>query len=469
MTKPVRTRFAPSPTGTLHVGGARTALFCWLYARHTGGEFVLRIEDTDRERSTEAAVQVILDAMQWLGLECDLGPYFQTERMALYGRYVEQLLGDGHAYHCYCSREELDAMREAQRTRGENPRYDGRCRARTNAVAGVNPVVRFKQPLEGETVVDDRILGTMRFPNSQLDDFIIARSDGTPTYNFTVAVDDHEMAITHVIRGNDHVNNTPKQLNVLKAMGVELPEYAHVPMIMGGDGRKLSKRHGAVSVMQFRDHGYLPQAMVNYLARLGWSHGDQEIFSQQELIALFDIDNVNKAPSVFDTQKLNWLNQHYIKHSSAQSLLPELTRQLHARCLDLSQGPDLMALLAVQRERAQTLQEMAEKSEFAFRAPSEYDPKSMAKHVKGDAANSLEALAKELELLGSWEPSAIETAVRDVAARLDLKLAALAQPLRVALTGSAASPAIQDTLFLIGRDEAVRRIRVACPVFASRS
>jgi len=454
----VRTRFAPSPTGYLHVGGARTALFCWLYARHCGGQFVLRIEDTDRERSTESAVQAILDGMSWLGLDWDEGPFFQTQRMDRYREQVDRLLDADKAYHCYCTREELDAMRAAQRERGENPRYDGRCRDRRDPRPGVEPVVRFKNPTAGEVLVDDIVLGQARFANAQLDDLVIARSDGTPTYNFTVVVDDLEMGITHVIRGNDHLNNTPRQINMLEALGGERPAFAHVPMIHGPDGRKLSKRHGAVGVMQFRDEGYLPDAVVNYIARLGWSQGDQEIFSRDELVELFDIHDVNKAASVFDTEKLGWLNQHYIKAADAGTLAGELDQHLRRLGADPRQGPPLPQVVDVQRERARTLVEMAEKSLFAFSAPGAYDEKAAAKHLTGDVRPLLLALRERLGALDGWSGEDLDAAVRETADDAGVKLGKLAQPLRVALTGSAASPPIDQTLLLVGRERTLERI-----------
>lgn len=454
----VRTRFAPSPTGDLHVGGARTALFCWLYARHHGGEFVLRVEDTDRERSTDAAHKAILDGMNWLRLDWDEGPYYQTERMDLYKVQVEKLLDEDKAYHCYCSREELETMRNEQRARGENPRYDGRCRDRREPRPGVAPVVRFKNPLGGEVLLDDRILGEIRVANEQLDDLIIARSDGTPTYNFTVVVDDMEMRITHVIRGNDHVNNTSRQINLFDALGGTMPVFAHLPMIHGADGRKLSKRHGSVSVMQFHEDGYLSDALVNYLARLGWSHGDQEIFSRDELVELFDISEVNKGASVFDPEKLGWLNQHYIKQAGTQELTVELREHLVRLGGDCEEGPSLGAVVEVQRERARTLVEMAQKSLFAFQEFDAYDEKAANKHLKATAGPLLASLRARLAMLDAWTAPELDRAVRDSAEASEVKLGALAQPLRVALTGSAASPPIDQTLLLVGRSRALARI-----------
>ncbi|MFT5448245.1 MAG: glutamyl-tRNA synthetase [Gammaproteobacteria bacterium] len=458
MDMTVRTRFAPSPTGDLHIGGARTALFCWLYARHHGGEFILRVEDTDRERSTDAAHKAILDGMNWLRLDWDEGPYYQTERMDLYKVQVEKLLDEDKAYHCYCSREELETMRNEQRARGENPRYDGRCRDRREPRPGVAPVVRFKNPLHGDVLLDDRILGEIRVANAQLDDLIIARSDGTPTYNFTVVVDDMEMQITHVIRGNDHVNNTPRQINLFDALGGARPVFAHVPMIHGADGRKLSKRHGSVSVMQFHEDGYLSDALVNYLARLGWSHGDQEIFSRDELVEMFDICDVNKGASVFDPEKLGWLNQHYIKEAGTQELTAGLREQLVRLAGEFETGPRLDDVVDVQRDRARTMVEMAQKSLFAFHEFDAYDEKAANKHLKAAAGPLLASLRARLAALDAWTAPLLDSAVRDSAEASEVKLGALAQPLRVALTGGAASPPIDQTLLLVGRSRALARI-----------
>src|SRR3954470_19803508 len=358
----IRTRFAPSPTGLLHIGGVRTALFSWLYARRHGGKFILRIEDTDRERSTEAATQVILDGMQWLGLNHDEGPFYQTQRMDRYREVLAQFLQAGHAYRCYCTKEELEEMRNKQTAAKQNPRYDGTCRHRTQPRAGVDPVVRFKNPLDGNVIVEDVIHGNVAFDNGQLDDLIIARSDGTPTYNFCVVVDDMDMGVTHVIRGDDHLNNTPRQMNMLLALGAEPPVYAHVPMILGADGAKLSKRHGAVSVLQYREEGYLPDALLNYLVRLGWSHGDQEVFSLAEMQELFDIKDVNKSASAFNPEKLLWLNQQHMMRVSPESLVPHLKFQLAALGIVVEDDRKVAAVAKAQQERAKTLKEMAQNS-----------------------------------------------------------------------------------------------------------
>ncbi|MCP5151323.1 MAG: glutamate--tRNA ligase [Ectothiorhodospiraceae bacterium] len=454
----VRTRFAPSPTGYLHVGGARTALFCWLHARHHGGQFILRIEDTDRERSTPEFEADIIEGLTWLGLAPDEGPIRQSDRLELYARYVARLMEAGRAYHCYCTREELDAMRDAQRAAGEKPRYDGRCRHRTEPRPGVEPVVRFRNPDDGEVVVDDLIRGRMVFANAELDDLVIMRADGAPTYNFSVVVDDLEMAITHVIRGDDHINNTPRQMNIFAALEAPVPAFAHVPMILGPDGQKLSKRHGAVSVTQFREEGFLPDALVNYIARLGWSHGDQEVFSRDELVALFDVADVNRAASVFDNDKLLWLNQHYIQRASAAELAPALAPHLRRLGLDLDGGPALGDVVEVQRDRAKTLVEMADKSVFAFRQPTAFDEKAAGKHLRGDAAPVLRALREAIAGIESWTGDALHEAVEATAGACDVKLGKVAQPLRVALTGEGASPAIEKTLLLVGREQTLRRI-----------
>ncbi len=454
----VRTRFAPSPTGYLHIGGARTALFCWLYSRHHQGQFILRIEDTDRERSTEAAVQAILDGMAWLDLKADEGPFYQTQRFDRYREVAAKMLADGHAYHCYCSKQELEAMRAEQMARKEKPRYDGRCRRRTEPVAGVNPVIRFKNPEIGQTVVEDAVKGRVVFDNHELDDLIIVRSDGTPTYNFCVVVDDMDMRITHVIRGDDHLNNAPRQMNILKALGVTPPKYAHLPMILGPDGTKLSKRHGAVSVMQYREEGFLPEAVINYLVRLGWSHGDQEIFSREEMVKLFDIEDVNKSASAINPQKLLWINQHYIKNGDVKDLAAELGWHLARLGVTTTGGPSLEALVKAQQERAKTLKEMAEGSRFFFEEVQEYEPQAAAKNLTAEALPGLEALRAKLAALTDWSAAALHAALNSTAESLGLKLGKLAQPVRVAVSGSGVSPPIDATLELLGREKSLARL-----------
>jgi glutamyl-tRNA synthetase len=452
------TRFAPSPTGLLHIGGVRTALFSWLYARRHGGRFILRVEDTDRERSTNEAVQVILDGMQWLGLSHDEGPYYQSRRFERYAEVLAQLLAQGKAYHCYCSKEELEQMRSAQLARKEKPRYDGRCRHRTSPVPGVLPVVRFKNPLEGEVVVADLVHGPVVFQNTELDDLIIARSDGTPTYNFCVVVDDSDMQITHVIRGDDHLNNTPRQINMLRAIGFTPPAYAHVAMILGPDGAKLSKRHGAVSVLQYREEGYLPEALLNYLVRLGWSHGDQEIFNLDELVQLFDITDVNKAASAFNPEKLQWVNQQHMMRAPLPYLAGVLREQLQRLGIDSDDQVLLEGIVAGQRERSKTLKEMAEGSRYFFGADVAIDEKAGRKHLGGDGVAMLARLRSALEALTDWSAGGVHGVLSAIAAQSDVGLGKVAQPLRVALTGTAVSPPIDATAALIGRERVLQRL-----------
>ena len=454
----VVTRFAPNPTGMLHLGGVRTALFSWLYARGTEGKFILRIEDTDQERSTEEAVRVILEGMRWLGLDEDEGPFFQTQRFARYREVLETMLQSGTAYRCYCSKEELEALREQQIARKEKPRYTGICRERTAPRPGVDPVVRFRNPTEGVVVVQDLVHGPVTFQNAELDDLIIARADGTPTYNFSVVVDDMDMGITHVIRGDDHLNNTPRQMNMLQALGANLPAYAHVPMILGPDGAKLSKRHGAVSVLQYEEEGYLPDALLNYLVRLGWSHGDQEVFTREEMIAAFDIRDVNRAASAFNPEKLLWLNQQHMVRTAPAALVPYLRAQLRRLGCDSEDHVLLEGVIVAQRERAKTLKEMAQNSRFFFIERIEVDPKAAAKHLGGEALSMLAAVREQLAALPQWSAMAIHTLLNDQATRSQLGLGKIAQPLRVAVTGTAVSPPIDATLELLGRERTLTRI-----------
>ena len=457
----VVTRFAPSPTGMLHVGGVRTSLYSWLYARWMGGKFVLRVEDSDRERSTDDAVRVILDGMAWLGLNADEGPFYQSHRFDRYREVIAEMLAAGSAYHCYCSKEELDAMREQQLARKEKPRYTGLCRDRKEPRPGVAPVVRFRNPLEGTVVVEDLIHGPVTFQNAELDDLIIARSDGTPTYNFCVVVDDRDMGITHVIRGDDHLNNTPRQMNMLRALGATPPVYAHVPMILGPDGAKLSKRHGAVSVLQYDEDGYLPDALLNYLVRLGWSHGDQEVFTREEMIAAFDIHKVNKAASAFNPEKLLWLNQQHMMRARPAAIVPYLRLQLRRLGLDCDDQRLLEGVILSQRERAKTLKEMAQNSRFFFIDSVEIDPKAAAKHLAGGGVEMLARVRECLGALPEWSAAAIHGALNDLATRLGAGLGKIAQPVRVAVTGVAVSPPIDATLELLGRDRSLARIDAA--------
>ncbi len=464
----LRTRFAPSPTGYLHVGGARTALFCWLESKAKDGVFILRIEDTDLERSTPESVQAILDGMAWLGLDYDEGPFYQTQNFARYAEVTQSLLDAGKAYHCYCSKERLEKLREEQMAAGRKPRYDGLCRTRTEPVEGVTPVVRFRNPLVGHVAFEDRVRGRISISNEELDDLIIARPDGSPTYNFTVVVDDIDMGCTLVIRGDDHINNTPRQINIYEALDATPPTFAHVPMILGEDGARLSKRHGAVGVMQYRDMGYLPEALLNYLVRLGWSHGDQEIFSREEMIELFSLDDVNRKAAAFDHEKLNWLNQHWMKTLDPQVVGEQLRPQLEALGLDINRGPAPADLVSVQAERVATLKDMAEQSRLYYEDFEEFDAGAAKKHLRPVAEAPLRAIREALQALDEWNPESLDTAVLETAASLDVGMGKIAQPLRVALTGSGMSPSINLTLWLVGKQRSLERIDRALEFIAER-
>ncbi|MCC7463313.1 MAG: glutamate--tRNA ligase [Gammaproteobacteria bacterium] len=448
----VVTRFAPSPTGLLHIGGVRTALFSWLYARRHGGRFILRVEDTDRERSSVEATQVILDGMRWLGLDHDGEIHYQTRRYDRYRMIAQQLLDAGQAYRCYCSKDELDALRATQLAARQKPRYDGRCRARAAPLPGVEPVIRFRNPDAGEVVVEDLVHGRVAFQNTELDDLILMRSDGNPTYNFCVVVDDMDMGITHVIRGDDHLNNTPRQMNMLRALGAAVPAYAHVPMILGADGAKLSKRHGAVSVLQYQEEGYLPDALLNYLVRLGWSHGDQEVFTRRQMIEAFDIRAVNKAAAAFNGEKLLWLNQQHMIQAPVATLAAGLREQLARQGIECADRALLEGVANAQRERARTLREMAQNSRFFFRDFEQYDAKAAQKNLGIEAVPLLEALHAALDGVADWNAGAIHGAIHAVATRFGVGLGKVAQPLRVAATGAAVSPPIDITLALLGRE-----------------
>ena len=452
-----KTRFAPSPTGYLHVGGARTALFSWLHARKHGGKYVLRIEDTDLQRSTTESINAILEAMTWLGLEYDEGPFYQTRRFDRYNEIIEELLEKKLAYRCSCPKERLEALREGQLERKEKPRYDERCWG-TSVDAAEPHVIRFRNPSEGSVVVDDLVRGKIIFRNDELDDLIIRRTDGSPTYNLTVVVDDLDMGITDVIRGDDHVNNTPRQINILQALGKEPPRYAHVPMILGDDGARLSKRHGAVSVMEYRNQGILPEALLNYLVRLGWSHGDEELFTLDEMVELFDIRNVNKAASAFNTEKLLWINQHYIKQDDPARIARLLSPHMGNLGIDPAEGPDLVEVVRQQQERAKTLVEMAEISAFFYRDFDEFEQTAAKKHLKAAAQEPLQQVRDRLATLDEWDGEKLHQVVVNVAESLSLKMGKVAQPLRVAIVGRAASPGIDVTLQLVGREACLRRI-----------
>ncbi len=464
----VRTRFAPSPTGVLHLGSIRTALFCWLYARHHDGQFILRIEDTDRKRSTPENVDAILQGLEWLGLDADEGPIFQTRRFDRYREVKERWLEEGKAYHCYCTREELDALRAEQMEKGERVRYDGRCRNRTKPREGIEPVVRFKNPRDGEVVVHDQVRGRVVFENAQLDDLIIARSDGSPTYNFTVVVDDYDMRITHVIRGDDHLNNTPRQINMFASLGAELPAFAHLPMILGPDGAKLSKRHGAVDIREYREQGYLPEAMLNYLVRLGWSYGDQEIFSIEEMINLFDMAAVNQSASAFNPEKLRWLNQQHIMAAPAERIGGLLVPYLIQAGLNPANGPDPVAVAEGFRERADTLLHMAASARYCYEDFEVVEPNAAKKHLRPVILDPLQAVRDRLASLPIWTRPAIVEAIGAVAEEFEIKMGKLGQPIRVAVTSGPVSPPIDVTLELVGQERTIRRLDAAIVGIAAR-
>ncbi|MFA7679389.1 MAG: glutamate--tRNA ligase [Pigmentiphaga sp.] len=463
-TGAVRTRFAPSPTGFLHLGGARTALFAWAFARHHQGSFVLRVEDTDLERSTPEAVQAILDGMAWLGLDHDEGPFYQMQRMDRYREVLAQLLDAGHAYYCYSSPEELDAMREAARAAGRKPRYDGTWRPEPGKIlptvpADRKPVLRFRNPLDGVVSWNDLVKGPISIANAELDDLIIARPDGTPTYNFCVVVDDWDMRITHVIRGDDHVNNTPRQINILQALGAALPVYAHVPMILGPDGQKLSKRHGAVSVMQYDEQGYLPEAMINYLARLGWSHGDDELFSREQLVGWFDGQNLSKSASQWDPKKLNWVNAHYLKQTPPQELLVRVLPRIEQRG-GSTDGVDMEGVLGLLVERAETLEQLADDA-MLFCGPFNDDAVTAElrdKHLTPAAFELLRGFADTLEALEAWNKESIAAAMKSTLAEFGVKMPALGIPLRLVVTGRPQTPSIDAVLTLLGKEKVLGRL-----------
>lgn len=456
----IKTRFAPSPTGYLHVGGARTALFSWLYARKLGGKFVLRIEDTDLERSTQESIDAILEGMAWLGLDYDEGPYYQTQHFDRYKEIIQQLIAQGDAYYCYCSKDELEKLREEQLANKEKPRYNGKCRT-INQSKDQEHVVRFKNPQDGVVTIHDMVKGDIVVANKELDDLIIARADGTPTYNLTVVVDDMDMQITHVIRGDDHVNNTPRQINILNALGAELPNYAHLPMILGSDGARLSKRHGAVSVMQFRDEGYLPEALLNYLVRLGWSHGDQEIFSKEEMIEYFDLEHVNVSASAFNMEKLLWLNHHYIMNSQPEVVAEQLKWHMQQLGINLDEGPELAAVVKAQRERCKTLVEMAAASCYFYREFDCYDEKAVKKNFVSGTDRILERLSEDFSEVQDWNGSHLHELIINLAEIMQLGLGKVAQPLRIAICGSSVSPPIDITLSLLGKEKTLARINRA--------
>ncbi|MDE1310448.1 glutamate--tRNA ligase [Vibrio aestuarianus] len=468
----VKTRFAPSPTGYLHVGGARTALYSWLYAKNQGGEFVLRIEDTDLERSTQEAVDAILEGMTWLGLEWDEGPYFQTKHFDRYNEMVDKLLAEDKAYKCYASKELLDEIRAEQEANKEMPRYNAdhpKIKAVNDAAKEGDPcVIRFRNPKEGSVVFNDQIRGRIEISNSQMDDLIIRRTDGSPTYNFCVVVDDWDMGITHVVRGEDHINNTPRQINIYEALGAPVPVFAHCAMILGDDGAKLSKRHGAVSVMQYRDEGYLPEALNNYLVRLGWSHGDQEIFSREEMIEFFSLNAISKSASAFNTDKLLWLNNHYIKTSDPQYVAKHLEWHFEHQGINRDNGPALAEIVKLVGERCNTLVELAEQSRYFFEDFSEFDENAAKKHLRGVAKEPLTLALNKIEVLTEWTTENLHNVIAEVCEELEIGMGKIGMPLRVAVTGGGQSPSVDAVMQLIGKERVVARIKMALDFITQR-
>jgi glutamyl-tRNA synthetase len=452
-----RSRFAPSPTGYLHLGNLRTGFYAWLYARSRGGQFVLRIEDTDQERSTQEAIQVILATMEWLNLDYQEGPFYQSKRLDHYREVAEQLIEKGLAYRCYCPKERIETLRQEQLAKKEKPRYDGHCREKNLPKHGEPYVIRFKNPLSGTVTFEDQVAGPLSFQNSELDDLIIIRSDGYPTYNFCVVVDDIDMKITHVVRGSDHINNTPRQINIFNAIGAKPPVFAHVPLLLGQDGKLLSKRHGAASAIEYREQGYLPHALLNYLVRLGWSHGDQEIFSMEEMIKYFDLKKVHKAAAAFDPEKLLWLNRHYIKTLDPEIVAKHLAWQMKILEIDFSRGPTLPEIVITFRERADTLREMAAKSRFLYQEFEAYEEKA-AKNLTTETVPIFKALFHRFEILNDWQEAPLHQCIEDVAKQFETKLGKVAQPLRVALTGTLVSPPMDATLKVLGKEKTLQRI-----------
>lgn len=465
----IKTRFAPSPTGVLHVGGARTALFCWLYSRKMKGKFVLRIEDTDLERSTPESVQAILDAMDWLGLDYDEGPYYQTRRFDQYHAAIQQLLQQGDAYYCDCSRERLETLRERQMADKQKPRYDGCCLGKgLQPAEGVPMVVRFRNPQQGVVSFRDHVKGEVSVDNAELDDLIIQRSDGSPTYNLSVVVDDMDMEITHVLRGDDHVNNTPRQVNILRAFGASVPEYAHVPMILGDDGKRLSKRHGAVGVMEYFEAGYLPEAVLNYLVRLGWSHGDQEIFSLEEMINLFSLDGLNKSAASFNTEKLNWINQQYLMSAPIENIIRLVQQRLQRLQISFDDSLDFAAVVDLYRQRVHTINELVDSILYLFQDFDDYDEKAAAKVLKPVALLPLQRLHERLQALPDWTAAGIHAVLEAITSELEVGMGKVGQPLRVAVTGGSFSPPIDQTVELLGKDRSIARIERAIAHISSK-
>ncbi len=458
----IRTRFAPSPTGHLHLGGVRTALFNWLYAKHHQGEYLLRIEDTDRKRSSGEYTEDILSSLAWLGVESDLEPVFQSSRMKRYDEVIQQLLDEKLAYYCYCSKERLDELRREQIRNKQKPRYDGFCKSRAgNAPAGSRPVVRFMNPAEGSVRIEDQVHGTIEVQNSELDDLVLARSDGSPTYHLSVVVDDMDFAITHVIRGDDHLSNTPRQVNILKALDKPVPTYAHIPLIHGKDGKRLSKRHGAMAIQQYRRDGFLAQALVNYLVRLGWSHGNQEIFSSEEMIKYFGLSTIQSSPAIFDMEKLLWVNHQYMKSASGKEMQDELEKYFCSKGVRVDDKPGLPALFDVQKERTKTLLEMYDASLYFYKDIGNYDIQAAEKYFTDDGVRILQVLKSRLSLVDVWTAEKIKAAIKSAGKDLELKLGQIAPPLRLAVTGQSMSPSIDITLELLGADKTLHRINQA--------
>ncbi|MGI9291059.1 MAG: glutamate--tRNA ligase [Gammaproteobacteria bacterium] len=465
----IKTRFAPSPTGYLHIGGVRTALFSWLHARRHGGKFVLRVEDTDRERSTQESIDIILEGIQWLGLDWDEDPVYQSQRFGRYREVAEELLVQAKAYRCYCTKEELDELREQQMAAGRNPGYDGRCRDRTEPLAGVDSVIRFRMPDTGSVTIHDLVRGEVIYENNMLDDLVIMRADNTPTFHFCNVIDDADAGITHVIRGDDHLNNTARHVHMIEAMGFNMPAFAHLPLIMGEDGAKLSKRHGAVNVLEYQEQGYLPDAMVNYLARLGWSHGDQEVFSRDELISLFDIADVNQSASRFNSEKLAWLNQQYIMAAEPESLVPLLLEQFEKVEIDPAQGPDLLAVIEVYRERAVTLRELAASVRYLYEDGAPLDEGAAKKQLRSVVLEPLQSLRNAWADIDDWSKENIHAAMTQVCEQHELKFGKIGQPVRVAVTGAGMSPSIDATVELVGKKRSLARMDRAIEYIEKRA
>lgn len=465
----IRTRFAPSPTGVLHIGSVRTALFCWLYARHSNGQFILRIEDTDKERSTQDNVDAILDSLDWLGLNADEDPVFQSDRFDRYHEIANQWLESGKAYRCYCTKEELDAIRNSQKQKGEKMRYNGHCRELSHEHSDKGYVLRFKNPKTGSVVVNDEVKGRVEFKNEELDDLIIVRSDGSPTYNFTVVVDDADMKISHVIRGDDHLNNTPRQINMFDALGVAVPSFSHIPMTLGEDGSKLSKRHGAMDIREYREQGYIPEALLNFMVRLGWSHGDKEEFSISEMIALFDVKDINQSASTFSPDKLIWLNQQHMMKAPIDSLEPLLEYQMERLGINSDHGPSINKVIKVYRERAETFEEMAKSCRYCFEDFDEIDEKAAKKHLRPIVLEPLQEICDRFDVLTEWSLDEIDACIQKTVSKFDINMGKLGQPLRVAVTGGSSSPSIGLTVELIGRDRVLERLQKAIEVVKKRS